>query len=121
MLRRIDLKGRWRCLDKGFWPDDLPMGCRTVVYGHNGSGKSTLAELLMSVAEGNPATDVIWENQHRQRKVVQVGGSSQAPVVAVFTRRWVEANLAGFLDGSSASAIVTLGKAAIDAKEEEHR
>ena len=41
--------------------------------------------------------------------------------MAVFTRKWVEANLSAFLDGAGASAIVTLGKAAIDAKEEEAR
>lgn len=41
--------------------------------------------------------------------------------MAVFTRKWVEANLSDFLDGESASAIVTLGREAIDAKEEEDR
>ena len=41
--------------------------------------------------------------------------------MAVFTRKWVEANLSDFLDGDSASAIVTLGEAAIHAKEEEER
>jgi len=41
--------------------------------------------------------------------------------MAVFTRKWVESNLSAFLDGAGASAIVTLGKAAIDAKEEEAR
>jgi len=41
--------------------------------------------------------------------------------MAVFTRKWVEANLSDFLDGDSASAIVTLGREAIDAKEEQSR
>jgi hypothetical protein len=41
--------------------------------------------------------------------------------MAVFTRKWVDANLSAFLDGASASAIVTLGREAIDAKEEEAR
>jgi wobble nucleotide-excising tRNase len=41
--------------------------------------------------------------------------------MAVFTRTWVDENLAAFLDGRSASAIVTLGQAAIDAKDEEER
>ena len=41
--------------------------------------------------------------------------------MAVFTRKWVDANLSEFLDGAGASAIVTLGREAIDAKEEEAR
>lgn len=41
--------------------------------------------------------------------------------MAVFTRKWVETNLSAFLDGASASAIVTLGREAIDAKDEESR
>ena len=65
MLRRLDLKRPWRSLDKGFWPDDLPLGCRTIVYGHNGSGKSTLAELLMSLAEDDCATEVVWGGRRR--------------------------------------------------------
>jgi hypothetical protein len=109
MLRRLDLKGPWRSLDKSFWPDDLPLGCRTVVYGHNGSGKSTLSELLLSAAEGECATEVVWEREDRQRTTVGAGGGSPSPSMAVFTRKWVEANLSDFLDGDSASAIVTLG------------
>ena len=121
MLRRLDLKAPWRSLDKGFWPDDLPAGCRTIVYGHNGSGKSTLSELLLSLAEDACATDVAWEDENKHRASVSAGGASTSASVTVFTRKWVEANLAAFLDGASASAIVTLGKAAIDAKEEEER
>ncbi|MCW2754806.1 MAG: hypothetical protein JWQ32_2217 [Marmoricola sp.] len=121
MLRRLDLKAPWRSLDTGFWPDDLPLGCRTVVYGHNGSGKSTLSELLLSVAEGKCAADLVWEDEQKQRTNVGAGGVSPSPSMAVFTRRWVEANLSDFLDGDSASAIVTLGRDAIDAKEEEVR
>jgi wobble nucleotide-excising tRNase len=41
--------------------------------------------------------------------------------MAVFTRKWVETNLSAFLDGDNASAIVTLGEEAIEAKEEEKR
>jgi wobble nucleotide-excising tRNase len=121
MLRRLDLKDQWRSLDKGFWPDDLPFGCKTVVYGHNGSGKSTLSELLLSLADGACATDVVWENEDKQRTTVGRGGVSRSASMAVFTRKWVEANLSNFLDGDSASAIVTLGREAIDAKEEEER
>ena len=123
MLRRLDVKDNWRSLDEGFWPDDLPAGSRTVIYGHNGSGKSTLAELLLSVAEGASATSVAWENEERQRKTIAAGGPGPARLMAVFTRKWVEENLSAFLDGdgAGASAIVTLGREAIDAKEQEER
>lgn len=121
MLRRLDVKAPWRSLDSGFWPEDLPAGCKTVVYGHNGSGKSTLSELLLTLAEGSSATDVMWEGDGRQRTSVDTGGTSPSPAMAVFTRKWVEGNLSAFLDGASASAIVTLGREAIDAKEEESR
>lgn len=121
MLRRLDLKDPWRSLDKNFWPEDCPAGCRTVVYGHNGSGKSTLAELLLSLAEDSCATGVGWEDESKHRSNVAAGGASPSPSMAVFTRKWVEANLSAFLDGASAAAIVTLGKEAISAKDEEAR
>lgn len=121
MLRRLDLTHPWRSLDCGFWPDDLPLGCKTVIYGHNGSGKSTLSELLLSLAEGAGATRVAWEDENKHRTNVNADGSAPSASMAVFTRKWVDANLSAFLDGRSASAIVTLGKEAIDAKEEEAR
>ncbi len=121
MLRRLDLKTPWRCLDQTFWPEDLPSGYRTVVYGHNGSGKSTLSELLLSLAEGDCATGVVWQDELKRRTNIAAGGLSPSASMAVFTRKWVETNLSAFLDGASASAIVTLGKEAIYAKAEEHR
>jgi wobble nucleotide-excising tRNase len=121
MLRRLDVKAAWRSLDRGFWPEELPAGCRTVIYGHNGSGKSTLSELMLSLAEGSSSTNVVWEDDGKRRTNVVTGGPSPSPAMAVFTRKWVEENLSAFLDGASASAIVTLGRAAIDAKEEEGR
>lgn len=121
MLRRLDVKAPWRSLNAGFWPEEPPAGCRTVVYGHNGSGKSTLSELLLSLAEGTSATNVVWEDDHKQRTNITTGGTSPSPAMAVFTRKWVEGNLSAFLDGAGASAIVTLGREAIDAKEEEDR
>ncbi|MDQ1250275.1 MAG: hypothetical protein QG597_4654 [Actinomycetota bacterium] len=121
MLRRLDLKNSWRSLDAGFWPDNLPLGRKTVIYGHNGSGKSTLSELLLSLAEGKCCTDVIWENEDSERASVPLDGTSPSVSMAVFTRKWVEENLSAFLDGANASAIVTLGREAIDAKEEEAR
>lgn len=121
MLRRLDLSEPWRSLDQGSWPNDLALGCRTVIYGHNGSGKSTLSELLLSLAEGASAAGVVWEHDNNQRSAVDAGGASPSPYMAVFTRKWVEKNLSAFLDGASASAIVTLGREAIDAKDEEAR
>lgn len=118
MLRRLDLKDSWRSLDKGFWPEDLPMGCATVVYGHNGSGKSTLAELLLSLGEGQAATRVMWEQDDRHNLDVPLGGSGPTSI-AVFTRAWVEANLSEFLAGENADAIITLGRAAIDSRDKE--
>lgn len=119
MLRRVDLNGPWRSLDSGFWPSDLPLGRRTIVYGHNGSGKSTIADLLLAVAQRDSSVDVMWESHDGSRTTISAGGSAPSPSMAVFTKRWVERNLAEFLDGESASAIVTLGQEAIHAKEEE--
>ncbi len=121
MLRRLDLKTPWRSLDKDFWPDDLPLGSRTVIYGHNGSGKSTLAELLLRVAEGAGVPGVVWEHEDKRQSLLGLGSASPSPSMAVFTRQWVEENLSAFLDGASASAIVTLGREAINAKEEEQQ
>lgn len=119
MLRRLSLKDPWRSFDKDFWPDNLPLGRKTVIYGHNGSGKSTFSELLLSLSEGAGATDVIWEDDSMGSTKVSAGDAAPSPSIAVFTRKWVETNLSAFLEGRDASAIVTLGKEAIDAKEEQ--
>jgi hypothetical protein len=47
MLRRLEPIGNYRSLTKGFWPNGLPLGRRSVIYGHNGSGKSSFASLLL--------------------------------------------------------------------------
>lgn len=121
MLRRLDVQAPWRSLNTGFWASDFPLGQRTILYGHNGSGKSTVSELLLSLAESSSATDVIWEDENGHKTTVRTGGTSPSPHMAVYTRKWVEENLSAFLDGASAAAIVTLGKEAIDAKDEEKR
>lgn len=90
-----------------------------MIYGHNGSGKSTFAELVLGLAEGASPTTVVWEDDSRRRSSVDTASALRSARVAVFTRRWVEDNLSEFLDGQSASAIVTLGKDAINAKDEE--
>ncbi|MDO8383361.1 MAG: AAA family ATPase [Microbacterium sp.] len=121
MLRRLDLKKSYRSLTTGFWPVDVPLGGRTIIYGHNGSGKSTLSDLLLEMAEGASPVEVIWEDETSQAHKVAVDAPCPSPSMAVFTRTWVTKNLSEFLDGKGASAIVTLGKEAIDAKEEEAR
>lgn len=121
MLRRLEIDDDWRSLDSDSWSNEFPFGRRTVVYGHNGSGKSTLSELLLSIAEGDCATGVVWEDENGARSAIGEGNPGPSGPMAVFTRKWVEANLTDFLDGDSASAIVTLGQEAIVAKEEEVR
>ncbi|MCP4304585.1 MAG: AAA family ATPase [bacterium] len=119
MLRRLDVEGRWRSLDKDSWPNDMPLGRRTVIYGHNGSGKSTLSELLLGIADGHSVTGVVWEDENRTRRAIALGDGDPDFVPAVYTRKWVQENLSDFLDGDTASAIVTLGRDAIKATEEQ--
>lgn len=119
MLRRIEMKEQWRSFEKGFWPEDSPLGRATVIYGHNGSGKSTLAELLLSLGKGQASTDVTWEKPDKTKIKIPAGGDSPSPAMAVFTRAWVKENLSEFLAGDNADAIVTLGRDAIDSKESE--
>lgn len=73
------------------------------------------------MAEGSSVAEAIWEDGNGSRKDIAKGNSSPTPTMAVITRKWVDANLSAFLAGASASAIVTLGREAIDAKEEEER
>ncbi|WGH09981.1 AAA family ATPase [Rothia kristinae] len=121
MLRRLKIEKSWRSFNSHFWPDDLPLGRKTVIYGHNGSGKSTFSELLLDLSEGGGATDVAWEDESMHITKVPTGTAAPSPSISVFTRRWIEANLSAFLEGRNASAIVTLGKAAIDAKADEKK
>ncbi|WGX94379.1 AAA family ATPase [Nocardioides sp. L-11A] len=121
MLRGLNIASQWRSLAPGFWPKDVPFGKRTIVYGHNGSGKSTIADLLLALADEGAPVDTSWEDEGGTSHRVARGAIGPATGMAVFTKRWVEENLSAFLDGESASAIVTLGREAISAKEEEER
>lgn len=119
MLRRLKLNSTWRSLHPDFLPYDIAFGKRTVVYGHNGSGKSTLSELLLELSQGDCPTSLEWEDENKGRIKVKAGDAIPTSSIAVFTRKWIDANLSAFLDGSNASAIVTLGEEAIEAKEEQ--
>jgi wobble nucleotide-excising tRNase len=119
MLRRLEPIGNYRSLTKGFWPNGLPLGRRSVIYGHNGSGKSSFASLLLEIATDDTSTEVLWEDEFGQGHPVRVGQGGPSPALAVFTKEWVQRNLSQFLDGATASPIVTLGEEAIEAKEQE--
>lgn len=119
MLRRLEPNLSYRSLSKGFWPKDLPLGSRSVIYGHNGSGKSSFASLLLEMASDGSPTEVLWEDEAGQRRTVGVGQAGPSTSMAVFTKEWVRRNLSQFLDGATASPIVTLGEDAIEAKEQE--
>lgn len=121
MLRRLDLKGSYRSLNPAFWPTDVPLGKKSVIYGHNGSGKSSFSSLLLEIATSSTSQEVVWEDEAGQQHKVTAGQAGPAPSMAVFTKAWVERNLSEFLDGDTASPIVTLGEEAIEAKDEELR
>lgn len=119
MLRRLEPTKSYRSLSKGFWSSTLPLAKRSVIYGHNGSGKSSFASLLLEIASDDASTEVLWEDEHGQSHTVRVGRGGPSPAIAVFTKEWVRRNLSQFLDGATASPIVTLGEEAIEAKEQE--
>ena len=121
MLRRLEIKTPHRSLVPGFWSNATPFGQRTIIYGHNGSGKSTLSHLLLEIANGESPVEVTWYSEDGSSKRVPAGGGLPGVSMAVFTKEWVERNLSAFLEGDSASAIVTLGEEAIGAREEEQR
>lgn len=119
MLRRLEPFDVYRSLSKGCWPSNLPLGRRSVIYGHNGSGKSSLASLLLEIASDNASTKVTWEDEAGTAHSLEIGQACPSPAMAVFTKEWVQRNLSQFLEGDTASPIVTLGEEAIEAKEQE--
>ena len=119
MLRRLDPKTQYRSLGQGFWPSNIALGKRTIIYGHNGSGKSTLSDLLLEIAAGTSPIDATWEDENGVAHKIVKGGGGPPPSMAVFTKSWVRKNLSQFLEGAGASPIVTLGEEAIEAKEQE--
>lgn len=121
VLRRLDVKDSYRSLHAGFWPSAVPLGKRSVIYGHNGSGKSCFASLLLEIASDDAPTEVVWEDDQGRQHTIRLGKGGPSPSMAVFTKAWVQRNLDEFLDGDTASPIVTLGEEAIEAKGEEAR
>lgn len=121
VLRRLDVKASYRSLHAGFWPPVMPLGKRSVIYGHNGSGKSSFASLLLEIASDDAPTEVVWEDDQGRQHTIRAGKGGPSPSMAVFTKAWVQRNLDEFLDGDTASPIVTLGEEAIEAKGEEAR
>lgn len=117
MLRMLDLRAPWRSLAPGFWPSDVPLGKRSVIYGHNGSGKSTLCDLLLTLSQTGAPIEMVWEDAEGVDHAIDVMDLPPVPSIAVFSKRWVQQNLDAFLDGDTASAIVTLGREAISNKE----
>lgn len=118
MLRSLSLRAPFRSLDESSL-EGVTFGKRTIVYGHNGSGKSTFAQLLHSIANGAPEVEVDWEPSTGASQRLGTSASPDGVHVSVFGKTWVKANLDSFLDGSSASAIVTLGAPAVTAKDDE--
>lgn len=119
MLRRLEPATPFRSLSRGFWPTDLPLGRRSAIYGHNGSGKSSFASLLLEIASDATSVPASWEDDAGTLHSIAPGKGGPSPAMAVFTKEWVSRNLSDFLDGSTASPIVTLGEEAIEAKEQE--
>lgn len=85
MLRRLDPTTDYRSLSKGFWPTTLPLGRRSVIYGHNGSGKSSFASLLLEIARRPPRQSDVGRRTGREsrcaggqrRSVARNGGLHQ--------------------------------------------
>lgn len=93
------------------------MGRRSVIYGHNGSGKSTLCDLVLTMSQTGAPVAMHWEDAEGVDHAMSVTDLPPVPSIAVFSKRWVEENLDAFLDGDTASAIVTLGREAISNRE----
>lgn len=116
MLSKIRLHTPFRSLVPETFTQEATFGKRTVVYGHNGSGKSTLAELLYQLGEGRYPNVVSWLDASGSRVQLAPHVLPQQESLSVFTKSWVNDNLASFLDGDSAASIVTLGSPAVDSK-----
>src|SRR5699024_443168 len=86
------------------------------IYGHNGSGKSSLAELLYQLGEGQCPVVVSWSDHNGESTTIAPGANPHPATLSVFTKSWVQDNLADFLDGESAESIVVLGSDAVQAK-----
>lgn len=118
MLANLTTTESFRSLDQNSFPKDTPFGTITVLFGHNGSGKSSLATLLYDLSEGQCTQNLVWQDEHGNRNRLSPGDPLPQPI-HVFTKKWVQKNLASFLDGNSATAIFTLGAKSTSAKQQE--
>ncbi|MEO7861356.1 MAG: AAA family ATPase, partial [Nitrospirales bacterium] len=118
MLRSFSLDAPFRCLPSNVF-EEVGLGKKTVIFGHNGSGKSTLSSVLSAL--GSPfERKATWVGSDRsvRPRIVGQSGPPDDLMISVFNKEYVANNLASFLDGEDAAAIVTLGDA-VGAKKEE--
>jgi len=118
MLRSFSLDAPFRCLPPNIF-EEVGLGKKTVIFGHNGSGKSTLSSVLAALGKPFERT-ATWTSGDRSAKP-QIVGQNGLPddlQISVFNKEYVAQNLASFLDGKDAAAIVTLGDA-VGAKKDE--
>lgn len=119
MLSYLNLDAQFRSLTSNTFSSKNRFGRRTIIYGHNGSGKSSLSELLYQVADGKQSIPVTWHNTEGQKSVLSPHSMVPNVVISSFCKSWMRENVADFLDGNSAAAIVALGKTAKEAQEQE--
>ena len=119
MLRSFSLDRPFRCLQTNPF-GQVGLGKKTVIYGHNGSGKSTLS-LLLSSLDSPTNGKITWVSSDRAAKPLLLGpaGLPDSLLISVFNKEYVAQNLASFLDGADAAAIITLGDAVGARKEED--
>lgn len=120
LLGKLELRGSFRSLTQETFSEGFRFGKSTIIYGHNGSGKSSLAELLYQLGDGRCDQTVYWTDEMGSRTKVDSNGTPPNVSLSVFGRSWIKENLADFLDGDTAAAIVTLGSEAVDAKKRQH-
>lgn len=120
MLRSFSLDSSFRCLPPNLF-EEVGLGKKTVIFGHNGSGKSTLSSALSALGRTSFEKKVTWVGSDRSVKP-QILGQDGLPnnlLISVFNKEYVAENLAQFLDGEDAAAIITLGDAVGAKKDEE--
>ncbi|NME88387.1 AAA family ATPase [Corynebacterium stationis] len=119
MFSNLKIESDFRSLNSKTFDGSLRFGKRTIIYGHNGSGKSSIAELFHQLSKGTQTTPIHWYNEEQKSQKILPSNIPSEMVISSFCKSWIQENVSEFLEGSSAASIVTLGKAAQDAKTEE--